>query len=92
MTPDPSRTEAGVWCRRCGSVNLWVIQTSHAAEGVVRARRCQDCRGEFRSIEIYLSAKSRDVANDYPRIRDKRPHGARGIGGKRDKDSERHDV
>jgi hypothetical protein len=77
---DEIHTEAGVWCRACGSVNLWVIQTSHAVEGVIRLRSCQKCGTAFRSIEIFLSLKSGDVRNDYPRIEGKNPrvHNGRG--------------
>ncbi len=71
--PDEIHTEAGVWCRNCGSVNLWVIQTSHAIEGVFRLRRCRACRQVFRSIEIYFSSKHGDVGRDYPRIPGKTP-------------------
>jgi hypothetical protein len=74
---DPYRTEAGVWCRECGSVTLWIIQTAHAAEGIVRLRRCRVCGVKFRSIEIYLSAKAGNVCEDYPAILGKRPTRAR---------------
>lgn len=66
--PDETHSGAGVWCRNCGCVNLWVIQTSHAIEGVIRIRECRACKTKFRSIETYLSAKSGNVCEDYPRI------------------------
>lgn len=69
----PYLTEAGIWCRACGNVNLWVIQTSHGEEGVVRLRRCRSCRTVFRSIEVYLSPKHGDVTRDYPHIPGKTP-------------------
>jgi hypothetical protein len=72
VTENNNHTEAGVWCRKCGAITTWTIQSSHAAEGIVRARRCRSCRGVFRSIEIYLSAKHGDVCADYPAIAPRR--------------------
>lgn len=64
-----TRTEAGVWCRHCGEITSWTIQSSHAAEGIVRLRRCRSCWTVYRTIEIYFSAKAGDVCSDYPSIK-----------------------
>jgi transcriptional regulator NrdR family protein len=72
MMDADNRTEAGVWCRHCKNITTWTIQSTHAAEGIIRRRRCRVCRRVFRSIEIYLSGKSGNVCKDYPGIAPRR--------------------
>jgi len=66
------RTEAGVWCRHCRAVTSWTIQSSHAAEGIVRLRRCRECWTVYRTIETYLSCKAGNVCEDYPAVAPRR--------------------
>lgn len=72
MTEDNIRTETGIWCRQCGEITTWTLESSHAAEGIIRRRRCRSCRRAFRSIETYLSDKSGNVCKDYPGIAKRR--------------------
>src|ERR1019366_7541281 len=59
VNPDPHRTEAGVWCRACGSLELWVVETSHAEEGVVRRRKCRRGGTGVLTLETILGMKDR---------------------------------
>jgi len=69
VTDDPCRTEAGVWCRGCGSLELWVVETSHAEEGVVRRRKCRRCGTGLLTIETVLGMKDRGtIRGAYPPV------------------------
>jgi hypothetical protein len=52
--PEPTVT-LGLSCQGCGTIELKVLETSHAAEGIVRLRECRVCRSRFRTIETVLT-------------------------------------
>jgi hypothetical protein len=45
----------GMSCQSCGTLELKVLETSHAAEGIVRLRECRVCHSRIRTIETILT-------------------------------------
>lgn len=70
-SPCPTVT-LGIQCHACGTVELRVVETSHAEEGIVRLRECRVCSCRIRTIEQILSKKPPGrgtVRTSYPDIR-----------------------
>jgi hypothetical protein len=70
-----STAGASVHCRLCGEFTSHVVQTRHAAEGILRLRRCRNCKHVYRTLEAHHSEKHGSVVADYAAVA---PHTAGG--------------
>lgn len=62
----------GVQCRACRAFTSSVLQSRHAAEGILRIRRCTKCKLTFRTLETYFSAKHGNLVDDYDAVTSRR--------------------
>ncbi len=71
--PGPGTSIVGVRCPKCGALNLRVVETSHADEGIVRLRECGSCGSiRIRTVEVILSVNPPgrgSIRRKYPPVR-----------------------
>ncbi len=77
--PGPGTSIVGVRCPKCGALNLRVVETSHAARGIIRLRECGSCGSvRIQTVEIVLNTKPRGrghVRGRYPPLPREEPRG-----------------